>query len=44
MEFQIRDISPEDSCNKFNEFCKNIESGNFAIVMYQKSPTLQQGL
>ena len=43
MEFQIRDISPEDSCNKFNEFCKNVEGGTFAIAMYQKSPYTTAG-
>lgn len=43
MEFQIRDITPDDSCNKFNEFCKNVESGNFAVVMWQKSPYTTAG-
>lgn len=43
MEFQIRDITPDDSCNKFNEFCKNVESGNFAVVMWNKSPYTTAG-
>jgi len=43
MEIQIRDISPVDSCNKFNEFCNNVESGTFAVVMWQKSPYTTAG-
>lgn len=43
MEIQLRDIAPEQSFAKFSEFCKNVESGNFAVIMYQKSPYTTAG-
>lgn len=43
MEIQARDITPDESCNNFNEFCKTVESGTFSVVMWNKSPYTTAG-
>ena len=43
MEIQAKDITPDESCNNFNEFCKTVESGTFSVVMWNKSPYTTAG-